>query len=325
METENLVKCPNCLSHVNKDVESCPQCKVEFYNCSNCNALVLETDTVCRNCNSKLDEEKEKLPERITYNKKPLYKYKSLEILTNFLIILLSAEILFGIINIYADANDISYVRANIESGGVLYYDNASFESLVTSVSQMLYGLILIIAFIFYLIWVRRAYRNLHSLQIKPTEFSSGWAIGSYFVPILNLFRPYRMMREIWFGSQPILSEENSYELESHLGLSSTGFLQLWWAAFLINGFVSNISFRLSLNSDIGQNVLTSLWIDLISSITGIAVSVVSLYLIWTINSWQSEKIKSKPKKYCKHCGKVVELDALLCTHCGMQLISNDQ
>jgi len=321
MEDSTLVKCPNCLNYVTEECESCPHCKVEFYNCSNCNALVLETDTDCWNCNSKLDVEKEKLPERITYNKKPLYKYKSLEIFTNFLIILLSAEILFGIINIYADVNDISYVRANLESGGILYYDNLSFESFVTKFSQLLYRLIFIAGVILYLIWVRRAYRNLHSLQLKPTEFSSGWAIGSYFVPILSLFRPYTMMKEIWFGSQPIQSTENSYEPESHFGLSSSGFLKLWWGVILINAFFPILSFPFSLNPNDGQNVLAPLWADLISSITGIAVSVVFLYLLWTINSWQSEKIKSKPKKYCKHCGKVVELDALLCNHCGGQLL----
>ena len=324
MEEENQIKCPNCLSLVAADVDSCPHCKVEFFNCSNCHALVLETDTVCRNCNSKLDDEKVEPAERVTYNKKPLYEYKSLEIITNILIILLSAEILFAIINIYADVNDISFIKANIKSGGVLYYDNSSFESLLTSISQMLYGLIFIVAVIIYFIWVRQAYRNLHSLQLEPTEYSSGWAIGSYFVPILNLFRPYSMMKEIWFGSQPIQTDEYSYESDSHFGLPSTGFLQLWWGVFLIDGFASNISFRFGLNLETPQKILLSTWMDLISSITGIAVSIISIYLIWTINSWQLEKIKDKPKKYCKHCGKIVELDALLCNYCGKQLLGYD-
>lgn len=321
MNTENKLQCPNCLSPVTEEADTCPYCKVEFYNCSNCNVLVLETDTVCRICNSKLDGEKVEVSERITLNKKPIYSYKSLEILTYILLILLGGEILFGIINIYADAKDISYLKANIESGGVLYYDDSSFESIITSVSQLLYGLILFISFIIFLIWVRRAYTNLYSLQSKPTEYSSAWSIGSYFVPILNLFRPYTIMKEIWFGSQPISTEEYLYESESHFGLSSTGFLQLWWAVFLINGFVSQISFRLGLKSDTAQKLLSYTWFDLISSITGIALSLVSLYLIWTINSWQSEKIKSKPKKYCKHCGNTVDLDSLLCIHCGKELI----
>jgi len=54
MESAKSVKRPNCLILVNDNLESCPHCKVEFYNCSNCNDLVLGNDIVCKNCNSKL-------------------------------------------------------------------------------------------------------------------------------------------------------------------------------------------------------------------------------------------------------------------------------
>ena len=56
MEFTKSVKCPNCLNLVSDNSESCPHCKVEFYNCSNCNALALEKDKFCKNCNSKLDD-----------------------------------------------------------------------------------------------------------------------------------------------------------------------------------------------------------------------------------------------------------------------------
>jgi len=54
MVVENQIKCPNCLCFVAEEFDSCPYCRAEFYNCSNCNALVLATDTRCNNCKSKL-------------------------------------------------------------------------------------------------------------------------------------------------------------------------------------------------------------------------------------------------------------------------------
>lgn len=218
MTKENKLKCPNCLSPVTVDADFCPYCKVKFYNCSKCDALVLETDTVCKNCNSDLEDAIEQSPE-IFHSRQPMYKYKSLEILTNILVILLCAIIFFSVINIYADINDISYISNNYESGGILYYDDSSFEYFLISISQLLFIVVFFISFIIYLMWVRQAYRNLHSLQIKPTEYSSGWAIGAYFVPILNLVRPYSMMKEIWFGSQPIADGTSSYSSEKHFGL----------------------------------------------------------------------------------------------------------
>ena len=59
-----------------------------------------------------------------TNNKQPMYEYKHLEILTNILIIFLGAAILFSVVNIYSDIKDISFLSNNLESGGVLYYDD---------------------------------------------------------------------------------------------------------------------------------------------------------------------------------------------------------
>lgn len=198
---ENL-KCPNCLHSVSEYNDECPNCNVDLFNCSDCNALVLGTDKFCRNCKSELNSKKEYINENKIDLAQIIYEYKPLEVFTNLLMILLFANILFGVINIYSDVSDISFLNSNLDSGGVLYYDEGSLENLIINSSRILYVIIIIISIIIYFAWVRRAYRNLNTLQLKPTEFSSGWSIGAYFVPILNLFRPYTMMKEIWNGSQ---------------------------------------------------------------------------------------------------------------------------
>jgi hypothetical protein len=208
-----------------------------------------------------------------------------------------------------------------MDSGGVLYYDDTDFLSLLIGVSQILSVIIFLTSAILYFIWVRRSYRNLHTLQLKPNEFSSGWAIGSYFVPILNLFRPYTMMKEIWFGSQPDSNLEDENNSEFRERRTSTSFLAIWWTACLINASANNYSLRLSLKADTAQKLLTSYWVDIISSVTGIILSLIIIYLVWTINNWQSEKIKNKPKINCQHCGNRVGSDALLCPNCGQNLV----
>ena len=323
MNFENNLKCPNCLNPVTEEVDTCPNCNTEFYNCSNCNALVLETETVCKNCNSRLDSGVDEGSDSVVHIKKSIYEYKSLEVLTNILLFLLSAEILFSVINIYADANEISFLNANISSGGVLYYDDSSFESIAIAFSQLLFVIIFFTSLVVYFLWVRQAYRNLSTLQLKPAEFSSGWSIGSYFVPILNLFRPYTMMKEIWFGSQPKNNLPDESESEKLERLSSTTFLKIWWAVFLTNGVVSNQSFRLSLKAETPQKLLTSYYVDIISYVTGIILCLTLLYLISTVKNWQLEKNNSKLKRYCQHCGSLVEMDALLCTSCGKQLLGD--
>lgn len=323
MDYENKLKCPNCLSPVSEDADVCPHCTVEFYNCSNCSALVLETETICRNCNSKLDADQPLNSVPAIHTNKHIHEFKTLETLTNALIFLLSSLILFSVINIYAEAKDISYLNSNVDSGGVLYYDGSSFESILIAFSGLFYIIIFFSSLIVYFIWVRQAYRNLASLQLKPAEFSSGWAIGSYFVPILNLFRPYTMMKEIWFGSQPKNNLPDESEYEKIDRLTSTTFLKIWWTVFLINGSVGNYAFRLSIKAETASELIKSNWVGIVSDAVGIILSLTIIYLVSNIKLWQTESIKSKPKRYCQHCGKIVEMDALLCTHCGKQLINS--
>ena len=63
MQDSTEVKCPKCQQLVNSELDACPNCKEEFFNCSDCNGLVLGTDKVCRNCKTVLDSKKENIIE----------------------------------------------------------------------------------------------------------------------------------------------------------------------------------------------------------------------------------------------------------------------
>src|SRR4249919_2196416 len=56
----------------------------------------------------------------------------------------------------------------------------------------------LIVSFI---MWFRRAYWNLHQVNVSAAHFPEGWAAGAWFVPFINLIRPYRIMQQIWKGT----------------------------------------------------------------------------------------------------------------------------
>jgi hypothetical protein len=49
-----------------------------------------------------------------------------------------------------------------------------------------------------FLHWIYRINFNLRALSSVPMEFTPLFAIAWYFVPIANLFMPYRAMKEIW-------------------------------------------------------------------------------------------------------------------------------
>jgi eukaryotic-like serine/threonine-protein kinase len=46
--------------------------------------------------------------------------------------------------------------------------------------------------------WMHRVFRNLPALGEQGMRWSPAWAAGAWFIPILNFFVPYQVMRVLW-------------------------------------------------------------------------------------------------------------------------------
>lgn len=87
--------------------------------------------------------------------------------------------------------------------------------------------LFLITAF-FFLKWIYRINANAHTLEDENLTISPPWSVGYYFVPILNLWRPYRAMTEAYSA---IVDASGQQERKALFGW--------WWCLWLIaNGGV---------------------------------------------------------------------------------------
>jgi len=77
--------------------------------------------------------------------------------------------------------------------------------------------------------WMHRAYSNVDALPPAYRRYATGWAIGSWFVPILNFFRPKQIINDIWRSGHPA-------------GDGPPAWLMLWWIGFLISGILGRIA-----------------------------------------------------------------------------------
>lgn len=95
-----------------------------------------------------------------------------------------------------------------------------------------------------FLNWFRRAYANLHRIGVDYLNHTDLHAVWCWFVPILNWFRPYKIMKEIWSETQHQINKLNStYQVDS-----SDSNIGIWWGFYLMSYFIgiagSNLSFR---------------------------------------------------------------------------------
>ncbi|WP_232661776.1 DUF4328 domain-containing protein [Pseudonocardia sp. TRM90224] len=98
-----------------------------------------------------------------------------------------------------------------------------------------------VVAGVAVIVWLRRARANAE--QLYPAghfRYGAGWAIGSWFVPIMNLVVPFKIVGEVWTASRPGLGLEAA-ELSRQPTDPRVGW---WWACWLGSWAVSWISAR---------------------------------------------------------------------------------
>ena len=84
-----------------------------------------------------------------------------------------------------------------------------------------------------FLMWLYRASENVHTVRGGSLEFTPGGAVGSFFIPFLNLVQPYRAVREVWLASDPSVLPP----VPMDRGTSTGQWLVLaWWIPFLTRG-----------------------------------------------------------------------------------------
>ena len=102
-------------------------------------------------------------------------------------------------------------------------------QAIVGLVQSALY----IACIVVFIRWLHRAYKNLDAVAPTQRRHGTGWAIGGWFVPVLNLWRPKEIINDIWRSG----------------GTVPPAWLAWWWGAFLVTGWISNFAVR-SLGGD---------------------------------------------------------------------------
>ena len=106
--------------------------------------------------------------------------------------------------------------------------------------SRVLFWMVSVVVVIVFLVWQNRVLENLSVLCLQR-RFSTTWALWSWFIPIINLFKPYQAMKEIWEGSHPQSLHLDDGHWQS-VPVRVSRLFGFWWAFWLITLFCYWIS-----------------------------------------------------------------------------------
>jgi len=146
-----------------------------------------------------------------------------------------------------------------------------------------LYLLAMIVTGVFFLRWTYLANRNARALGATGLEFTPGWAVGWYFVPVAWLWKPYQALKETFKASHP--------DFRDNWGQApSPGMLPVWWTLWIISNYVGQAVFRVTLQAETVDAFLASSWITWVSDALDLPLGVAVIVLVAELQSRQSEK-----------------------------------
>lgn len=105
----------------------------------------------------------------------------------------------------------------------------------------LVYALVFVITAVAFMMWLHAAYKILPDLGAKRLEYTPGQAASSFLIPFIWFFRPYQVVREIWFSSD----QENPDN-----PVSTPIVLRLWWGLFLLHWLLDRLEPRANGSSD---------------------------------------------------------------------------
>jgi hypothetical protein len=147
------------------------------------------------------------------------------------------ANLILASITLIALLNE-SRVMKNFMLGTEISDFTYEMTDFLTIGAAILKIIVLISSAVFFIMWFRRAYYNLH-LRESYCNYSEAQAAWSWFVPILSLFRPNEIMREMVERTSTML---NLAEQE----VSKTRNIVLfWWMTWVIQNIASQIITRM--------------------------------------------------------------------------------
>jgi Domain of unknown function (DUF4328) len=161
---------------------------------------------------------------------------------------------------------------ARIEAGGYVTRDQAEARDSFVAGTALVWLLVFLATVIVWSIWQHRAQGNARALTHDATEFTPGWAVGWWFVPIANLFKPFQTFRELWKASQG---------RDGWRALPTWPLIGWWWATWLAYNIIANTAWVT--RGDTVESLHGADNLDIASNAFGIVSAVLAIQIVRSV------------------------------------------
>jgi hypothetical protein len=223
-------------------------------------------------------------------------RFEPLNKRTQLLFWILVILMVLDIVAVFSDFAQVELINRVIRGEAV-----TESEAIANDARQAAIGFgqtaLYIACFVVLLMWIYRATKNLRSLRAAGLSFTPGWAVGWFFVPFMNLFRPYQVVSEIWKASDPKVGTADD---TSWKATTTSPIVGCWWALFLISNFIANIALRTVFSGIELSDLLNSTYAYMVSDGIDVIYVLTAIFMVRRISQFQEAKNKLISSTYDK-------------------------
>ena len=149
---------------------------------------------------------------------------RPIRVLANAVVALLAAQIVLMVVEGIALLYRLGVLH-RLQSNEFVSQAQAQGADNAVGTATSIGGLLFLATVVVWCVWQHRAQHNAAGLTTVSLRFTPGWAVGWWFIPIANLFKPFQGVRELWKASHG----GNEWER-----LATWAVIGWWWAAWLV-------------------------------------------------------------------------------------------
>ena len=132
-----------------------------------------------------------------------------------------------------------------------------------------------------WLMWQHRAYANLRLIGSGDTEYTPGWSVGYWFIPLVNLLRPYQITSEIYRRSEL----QNGRDPIG--GLSGPPLIGAWWFVYIAWGATFRFYTIMGRDAKTLPTLISATNIELTAHVVGLVAAILAIQVIRSIDRFQ--------------------------------------
>lgn len=210
-------------------------------------------------------------------------EFRDLTFLTFILKTAIGAYLVIAVIGLWSGWLELDLL-GRVARGAVVSDAEAAANDSRQAVVGILYLIVFVVTGFPFLRWTYFSNQNAQFLTSDDLEFTPGWAVGWYFIPIMNLWKPYQALKETFKASNPDSAEDWRYAAHPEI-------MPLWWTLWILSGFLGRAVWSASLNAETLDELINLSWLTLVSDFLDLSLGIVLFLLVSRLQPWQSGKV----------------------------------